>query len=483
MTGLIEISLSCAGAGATCVLDAARLPDGRALVSFAHGVDPARLTLPDGATIAEARSIGGATQVLCSGLPDRAVLTVDGTAVEVWVTGHHQDAFAGTDALVGARNGEPAATALDWLRFHVAQHGASSAVILDRARPGSDPAFAAGLRAGIEGSDGIDGLAMVAIVSCDRPLGKPDHPPEAHPLCVAEAPGKDRIAPPPPDPWAAPLGAPAIFEIVRHRALGRARAVAHLDVHDLLTIGEGPTAFQLAADAPSGVIRLIGRHAFPWRVRPGQAPCFGDHVCIQFDAPASRRRWCLAPATAPDDAIWRMVRIGNAAPDRRSGRRRFIATWPCGTQPCAPWSRIVPKTSLVEHRAPARAGCHGRAGVTSRCACPRSSSPRRQWGSRSGRRAIVTTHEERGALRPRVAGLWHRAIGFDDVLVYTNDCTDGTDAACSSVLQDRGLVQHRANPYREAGLKPQHAALQAAEDEPAIREGGLDRGASTSTSS
>jgi len=36
-------------------------------------------------------------------------------------------------------------------------------------------------------------------------------------------------------------------------------------------------------------------------------------------------------------------------------------------------------------------------------------------------------------------------------------------------LQRKGLVQHRDNPYRSSGLKPQHAALQAAEDEPVVQ--------------
>ena len=63
---------------------------------------------------------------------------------------------------------------------------------------------------------------------------------------------------------------------------------------------------------------------------------------------------------------------------------------------------------------------------------------------------------------------YHRAIGVDDFLIYTNDCSDGTDAMLD-LLQAKGLVQHRDNPYRISGLKPQHAALQAAEDEPIMQ--------------
>ncbi|WP_243628110.1 glycosyltransferase family 2 protein [Rhodovulum sp. BSW8] len=109
--------------------------------------------------------------------------------------------------------------------------------------------------------------------------------------------------------------------------------------------------------------------------------------------------------------------------------------------------------------------------------CPRSSAPRPDTGRRPPRprpkpraRGHRHYHEERRPRQPQ----WlahHRAIGVDDILVHTNDCTDGTDRLLAR-LDSKGLVQHRTNPYRATGLKPRHAALQAAEDEPAIREAG-----------
>ncbi len=78
-----------------------------------------------------------------------------------------------------------------------------------------------------------------------------------------------------------------------------------------------------------------------------------------------------------------------------------------------------------------------------------------------GRRAIVTTMKNEGPFILEWIA-YHRAIGFDDILVYTNDCTDGTDTMLD-LLQTKGIVQHRDNPFRDSDLKPQHAALQAAE--------------------
>ena len=63
----------------------------------------------------------------------------------------------------------------------------------------------------------------------------------------------------------------------------------------------------------------------------------------------------------------------------------------------------------------------------------------------------------------------HRAVGFDHFLVFSNDCQDGTDAMLD-LLQARGLVQRRDNPFREVDSKPQSAALQAAQSEEMVQK-------------
>lgn len=62
---------------------------------------------------------------------------------------------------------------------------------------------------------------------------------------------------------------------------------------------------------------------------------------------------------------------------------------------------------------------------------------------------------------------YHRAIGVNDFLIYTNDCSDGTDEILAR-LQDLGIVQHRNND-NWSGSSPQQFALDAALDEPVIR--------------
>ncbi|MEJ6389487.1 glycosyltransferase family 2 protein [Gymnodinialimonas sp. 2307UL20-7] len=61
----------------------------------------------------------------------------------------------------------------------------------------------------------------------------------------------------------------------------------------------------------------------------------------------------------------------------------------------------------------------------------------------------------------------HLAVGFTDLLVYTNDCSDGTDTMLQR-LETLGLAHHRVNDIAP-GLKPQPSALNHAQAEPIVR--------------
>ncbi|MFP7569480.1 glycosyltransferase family 2 protein [Marivita sp. S2033] len=442
--------------GAFTVLDAVRHQHGdeqRVTLFFAAGTDVAALSPVNNDSGISVQSVAGAP----------CVTYVKGISPEF---GEHEtdivsDAelhlFEGKNAIAAVRNGEDADVVALWLAHHVRTQDLQAALIVDRAEPVSSEAFASTLEDRIAA---LDLSCRVLVLSSELPLGKPDTPPEAHPICVPEAPGKDRMEPPEPSPWDAPLGEMSLYEILRTRFLADARAVANLDVHDLIPI-DIPNIFDSAVTAEGGVIALVGRHCYPWRVRKDQPTVFADHVCVQFDATSGRQRWCIAPAKAPQNAVWRMIRIGNAVPDR--SRTQLFYRHMALRHPTPSISKIVPKTSLIEHP-------------------PLLDMSQQYWGHKpvrmpelepdaiakgKGRRAIVTTMKNEGPFILEWLA-YHRAIGFDDILVYTNDCTDGTDTMLK-MLQEKGLVQHRENPFRDSGLKPQHAALQASEDEPVIK--------------
>ncbi|TXB67882.1 glycosyltransferase family 2 protein [Paracoccus aurantiacus] len=61
----------------------------------------------------------------------------------------------------------------------------------------------------------------------------------------------------------------------------------------------------------------------------------------------------------------------------------------------------------------------------------------------------------------------HLAVGFTDILVYTNDCTDGTVEMLQR-LEALGLGHHRENAIPD-GVKPQPSALNHAQAEPLVQ--------------
>ncbi len=76
--------------------------------------------------------------------------------------------------------------------------------------------------------------------------------------------------------------------------------------------------------------------------------------------------------------------------------------------------------------------------------------------------AILCVKDEGPFLAEWVA--WHRSAGFTDILVFSNDCSDGTGAILDRMAA-LGLVTHVANPGGPKG--PQWSALAAAARHPA----------------
>lgn len=338
-------------AGVTCgsvtILDAVETTgdDARLVTLFlAAGSDATALVLPGTQGPVRELVVGGASCLTFAVTTEGPVrIRVGDDTADIVPAEAEPMILAGFNVMAAVRNGEDAATVATWLAHHVTSQNLQGAVIVDRAQPGTDRAFARQLSEHLD-SRGLS--CRVMLLSSDLPLGKLDAPPEAHPFSVPESPGKDRMKIPGPAPWSSPLGAMSLYEILRTRFLSDARAVANLDVHDLVPLG-APNIFDSAVSAQGGVIALIGRHCYPWRVRKEQPTLFADHICVQFDARSGRQRWCIAPAKAPEGAVWRLIRIGNAVPDR--SRTQVFYRHMALRHPTGSISKIVPKTSLIEH--------------------------------------------------------------------------------------------------------------------------------------
>ncbi|NRB17847.1 MAG: glycosyltransferase family 2 protein [Rhodobacteraceae bacterium] len=426
---------------------------------FGAGANPERISFAKGWKIVVTRSVsGGLWYVVETSTAGPLELHLGSESVEVDPANAELDLLSAANAMVAIRNGEDADTVLTWLKYHCTSHGMTAAVILNRAKPDTDENFLTTLKKGLKKAEfGCD----VVVIDAAVPLGQPDLPPDAHPYCAPAAPGKDRMVVPAPDPWSSPFGTPLFYEIARARHLAKARAIANIDVSDLLLEDEAKNIFDRADEAASGVISILGTQCYPWRIRKDKPIHFADHICIQFDNDSKVKKWCIAPARAPEKSVWRAVRIGNAAPDETQITRfnRFMAL----RHPERSVSKIVPKSSLIEQRYLLKFSQNYFKHKPVRAPKLSLEPPI----SQRDRSVIVTTMKNEGPFILEWLA-YHRAIGFSDFLVYTNDCTDGTDTLLD-LLQAKGFLQHRANPFRLTGLKPQHAALQAAEKESVIQ--------------
>ncbi|WP_370227461.1 glycosyltransferase family 2 protein, partial [Cognatishimia sp.] len=368
------------------------------------------------------------------------------------------EAFAGQHCILAFRNTQSVETTVNWLRWHVERHGITSALIVDRTDPAKDTGFAQDLK---RATRDLPDLHTLTVVQCDLPLGDPTLPAESHPFCAPEAPGKDRMTVPEPDPWHAPLAQLNVIELLRWRYLQSAETVTLLDVSDLLEPVPGRRFTDEVAQAPNGAILLQGASVYPWRVRKGQPPHFSDHICRQFDASQKLTRWSLAPAKTPTTRLWRPFftpggAIGAAEPwpfCRYMGLRHNAESI----------SKIVPKTALIEEPTLMRHAVD----YWNAKPVPVPQQSAKRPSKKPNSVAIVTCMKNEGPFILEWLA-YHRVIGVESFLVYTNDCTDGTDHFLD-LLQAKGLVQHRDNPFRETGLKPQHAALHAADSEPMMQ--------------
>ncbi len=391
----------------------------------------------------------------------------EGAVAAIGIAPAEWELLDGRNCLLGLRLEESADTVADWLRYHAEHHGATGAVIVNRAPPdspeGSAEDFAEVLEEALFDCPGL----VVIVLESPVPLGKPGLGPESHPYLAPDAPGKDRMAVPAPDPWRAPLGEPLIYEAAKWRFLAKARAVLCLDVTDILAPDALPNAFDLCLGAKNGVTLLVGHRTYPWRIRKGRAAAFGDHICRPFDRRRGIARWGVAPDVAGLENTWRAVRVAFAKPDAG----QIVPFWRAMAirVPGYKAAELAPKSSLIEDpKLIALATLFDHEPVRPPVSEAKAAPAR---AVNAGRTCIVTTMKNEGPFILEWLA-YHRAIGVDDFLIYTNDCTDGTDALLDA-LQARGLVQHRDNPFRATpGLRPQHAALQAAESEPLVQSCG-----------
>jgi len=463
--------------GPVCVLDAVgdAADGGQFQVFLSHGSELADVMAEgEGLIIESKRKIrGDAGKVLdCrqvgNGAP--ALKLVAGERLVLQLSAPEPELLASKNCLLSFVNSETTPDIARWIAWHVAEHGVDGVLLYNRLWSSQQADLAEDLKAELARLR-VD--VSLVVVDIAVQVGRTDLPDERHRLNAPDGPGKDRIETPPADPWRSTLADEVLIEHARWRFLRAAAGVSFLDISDYLAPRPGQeTVFELARNAPDHTITLPGIRAYPWQMKNDGAPTPGDHVCLPFDIKSNVRRWVVAADLADGrEQVWRPHRIIGLTPRDDFGPK-FYRFMGMRHPDCKP-AEIVPKSSLREdadlirlskkkfNYNPRRDPNQAADAMPKMADIPERDGPARY--------TIVTAMKNEGPfLLEWIA--YHRAIGFTDFLVYTNDCTDGTDSFLK-LLQDKGMLQHRENPFRDRpGMKPQHAALEAAQKEKVVKD-------------
>ncbi|MEM7631038.1 MAG: glycosyltransferase family 2 protein [Pseudomonadota bacterium] len=330
--------------------------------------------------------------------------------------------FANRTVLVAMRTDEQSAAVADWLAYHRAEHQAEAALIVDLTR-GGDPTFCATLE--------TECPVLIVTMNSTHPASPSDGVP------------------------------PGLLDLLRHRFLSAARGVAFLNVSDLLLPpAQSDRVFDRAARQPGVAIELRGLETFPWRLRQGRPAPHSDHISHRRVERRGLRSWAIAPGALEARVFWRPgVPLG--LPLSKTPPLPFLRAMGVA-HPGVPVNDLVRKSDLREqpNLIPLMQRVFGADPL--RLPAPGHIPPRRPME----RVTVVTAMKNEGPfILDWVA--YNRAIGVSDILVYTNDCADGSDHLLSC-LAEAGVTQ-RDNPYRTSGQVPQHAAFRAAEAEPVVQ--------------
>ncbi|MDP5217564.1 glycosyltransferase family 2 protein [Ruegeria sp. 2205SS24-7] len=352
----------------------------------------------------------------------------------VAVNALHTDVFAGKNAVYAISKDNKLDWIQDWLAYYVKEHGANAVVIYDN--HSTDYSMDA-LKETLASVDGIEASAVVRAWFPFGPGGAGNTNFNSKFLHMT------------------------MVELGRRRLLSQARAVLNVDIDELVYSRSGASIFDATVASEQGYVRIDGRWAFADPPEDGALIRHADHQFIRSDGkPKVNRKYCVAPQgplkgrpwlthriisrrdpTDPDFGFWHFRRITNNWDYNRedfdtnllevSPRLSETMSRVYGTTPKTP-AKPKPEAGEVERR--------------------RAETP-----------LLITAMKNEGPyILEWVA--YHRAIGFEQFLVYTNDCSDGTDLILDR-MAELGLLTHERNNVLRRG--PQKSALKYAFDHPA----------------
>ncbi len=383
------------------------------------------------------------------------VVELDGKPVDMAVNPGLIAHFDGLNTAFLAEIDPDPETLKDWLAYHCDQQGLQAVVLLRRCD--EDWAEKHAAKQLIKIAKATKGLQTFLLLDCNQPLGFSQYPSLLDRHTTPDGPGKAGLEPAEPAPYASALYELAMLDAVRRRSFDTARAVVHMGLCDLLLHGAGGLSVFDAAKGSDTYLKFSGKLAYPFSYRKPKYPHFADHTCTSFDGKGGPHIWAISQAFMQRDPALRPFRVSQAEPDPIS---ESFSYWRCmGLRyPDLKIGQIVPKASLVVNQTLCDL-LDAQFDHTPKH--PPTVAKDHQAGTSNERILIVTTMKNEGPFLLEWLA-YHMSIGVTDFLVYTNDCTDGTDTMFD-LLDAKGIVEHRENPYRKTGQKPQHAAYLAAQ--------------------
>lgn len=385
----------------------------------------------------------------------KLTVELENKSVELDVNPNLTEHFEGLNTVFLSEVDIKSDTFKDWLTYHCAQHGLEAVVMLLRSK--NKWVGKSAINRLLKAASATTGLKTFAVLESNMPLGQSDYPSVLDRHTTPDGPGKALLDPFVPDAYASALYELAIMDVVRRRSFDTARAAVHIGGCDLLLHGpDGQTVFD-AAVASETYLKFSGKLAYPWSYRKAKKPQIADHSCTSFDGRTAPHVWAISQAFMQRDPALRPFRASKIEPDPIGAQFSY---WRCvGVRyPDLKIGQIVPKASLVVNedlcKVLARTFDHD-------VKRPPAVSKNHKTSTDNKRILVVTTMKNEGPFMLEWLA-YHMSIGVTDFVVYTNDCTDGTDTMFD-LLDRKGIVQHCENPYRETGQKPQHAAYLAAQ--------------------
>lgn len=362
------------------------------------------------------------------------------------VNAQHNDAFAGKNVVYAISKDNHLDWIQDWLRYYVKEHGANALVLYDNH---STAYSMEDLKTAVSE---VDGISVFGLVRAWFPFG----------------PGGSKNT-----NFNSKFLHMTMVELGRRRLLGDARAVLNVDIDELVYSKSGQSIFDATAASELGYTRVNGEWAYADLPADGQLVRHNDHYAIRSDRrPKVSRKWCVAPTGPlkgrawlthriisrkdpcdPDFGFWHFRRISNNWDyDREEFNADLLEV---DTRLVETMARVFGENSTVDDTVNAMA--------------PVPLAPivqQREAAAEEDRSIIISAMKNEGPyILEWIA--YHRAIGFDTFLIYTNDCSDGTDLILDR-MQELGILHHERNKVLRRG--PQKSALKYAKVHPAVAQ-------------